>query len=180
MTRNIYSFQKFLEAATFSQGAPLNISSVATDCGVERRTVTNYFELLNDLLISIELPLFTKRAKRELIKHRKFYFFDAGLFRTLRPKGPLDSENELNRLVLETLVLQEINALNSYLDWQYQLFYWHTKKHEEVDFFSMELFKNDYPEAKCFFLYTGEKNYWHKEIQVFSIKYFFSNMSNLF
>ncbi|MDH4466824.1 MAG: DUF4143 domain-containing protein [Bacteriovoracaceae bacterium] len=177
---------------------------MSSDCGVERRTVTNYFEILSDLLISYELSLFTKRAKRELIKHRKFYFFDAGLFRTLKPTGPLDSESELNGLVFETLVLQELMALNEYLGWGYQISYWHTKKHEEVDFIlygkrgffaievkssnrlrdkdfeSLELFMQDYPESKGMMIYGGEKSYWNKKIEVIPANFFFKNLKNLF
>ena len=62
---------------------------------MHRKVVEDYFSILRDLLISYELPVFTKRAKREMMTKRKFYFFDVGLYRTLGPKGPLDSESEL-------------------------------------------------------------------------------------
>ena len=90
LTKNLGAFARFLEAASFSQGAVLNISAVARECAVERKVVENYFGILDDLLIGHRLPVFTKRAKRRLVGHPKFYFFDAGVFLTLRPKGPLD------------------------------------------------------------------------------------------
>ena len=43
LTRNLGAFSRFLEAASFSQGSALNISSVARDCAVERKVVENYF-----------------------------------------------------------------------------------------------------------------------------------------
>src|SRR3990167_7325263 len=51
-TRNLGAFSRFLEAASFSQGSVLNISSVARDCSVERKVVENYFTILEDLLIA--------------------------------------------------------------------------------------------------------------------------------
>src|SRR3989338_7025453 len=39
LTRNLGAFSRFLEAASFSQGSILNISSVARDCAVERKVV---------------------------------------------------------------------------------------------------------------------------------------------
>ena len=43
---------------------------------------------------------------------RKFYFFDVGVFKAIRPQGVLDSSSDLNGIALETLVLQEISAHN--------------------------------------------------------------------
>lgn len=103
LTRNIYLFARFLAAASFSQGSELSYTDIAREIGTSRQTVTNFFEILNDLLISIQLPVFSKRAKRELITQTKFYYFDVGVYLSLRPKGPLDSENERRGPALETL-----------------------------------------------------------------------------
>jgi predicted AAA+ superfamily ATPase len=196
LTKNIGHFSRFLQSASFSQAQILNISAVASDCGVERRVVTNYFEILRDILISYELPIFTKRAKRELVKHRKFYFFDAGVFQIIRPRGPLDSDNEINGPALETLVLQELLAINEYYQLGYEIFTWRTKQHQEVDFVlygkngliaievkassrlreedfsSLELFGEDYPIAKKYFVYLGEKRSENIEIKVIPVKEF--------
>ncbi|MEK7287600.1 MAG: AAA family ATPase, partial [Elusimicrobiota bacterium] len=116
LTRNLGAFSRCLEAASFSQACVLNISSVARDCHVERKVVEDYFSILEDLLLAVRIPVFSKKAKRRLITHQKFYFFDAGVFRAVRPRGPLDSPQDIDGPSLETLVLQEIRALNDYLD----------------------------------------------------------------
>ena len=85
LTRNLGAFSRFLEAASFSQGAIVNTSSVARECGIERKVVENYFSILEDLLIGYKVPVFTKKAKRRMTAHQKFYFFDVGIYRTLRP-----------------------------------------------------------------------------------------------
>lgn len=134
LTRNLSAFARFLEAASFSQGSVLNVSAVARECRVERKTVESYFWVIEDLLIAHRIPVFSKRAKRRLAAHPKFYFFDAGVYRTLRPMGPLDSPEEVEGTALETLFLQELVALNDGLDLGYRIHYWRTSNGREVDF----------------------------------------------
>jgi predicted AAA+ superfamily ATPase len=179
LVRNVDDFARFLEAASLSQATVLNISNVASDAGVPRKTVQTYFEILEDLLIAYRLPVFQKKAKRELIKHDKFYFFDVGLFQVIRPKGILDSTSEIGGAALETLVLTHIKAINDLKHLNYDIAYWHTKTHQEVDFVlygerrliaievksssqirdkeiaSLKEFHADYPKAQLLFVYGG-------------------------
>jgi predicted AAA+ superfamily ATPase len=124
LTRNLSAFARFLEAASFSQGSVLSISSVARECHVERKVVESYFSILEDLMIGYRIPIFSKKAKRRLTVHPKFYFFDVGVYRTLRPMGPLDAPEEVDGIALKTLFLQELIALNSALDLGYKIFNW--------------------------------------------------------
>lgn len=103
LTRNIGAFSRFVETASFSQGAALNYSAVARETGIERKTVVNYFRILEDLLLAFTLPVFSRRAKRRLMSDVKFYFFDAGVYRAIRPSGPLDAPEEIRGIALETL-----------------------------------------------------------------------------
>jgi predicted AAA+ superfamily ATPase len=199
LVRNVEDFSRFLEAASFSQASVLNVSNVSSDCGVPRKTVQSYFEILNDLMLAYRLPIFQRKAKREMIKHDKFYFFDPGVFQTIRPRGVLDSDSEINGAAIETLVLTQLHALNELLSLGYQLSYWHTKKHLEVDFIlygkkdliaievkagskpksrdldGLKEFKIDYPSAKLLFLYGGITKK-IGDIQLLNIEDFFANM----
>ncbi len=70
--------------------------------------------IVEDLLLGYRIPVFTKRAKRAVSVHPKFYFFDAGVFRSLRPAGPIDSPQEMEGGALEGLVAQHLRAWNEY------------------------------------------------------------------
>ena len=181
LTRNIGHFARFLETASLSQGQPLNISAVARDAQVSRTATENYFSILDDLLLAVRLPVFSRRARRRLVSQQKFYLFDTGVFRAIRPVGPLDSEAEMDGPALETLVLQELRAANDYRDRGYQLHYWRTRAKLEVDFVlygprgllaievkrsrqlrpadtrSLREFRKDYPAARCWVFYGGEQ-----------------------
>lgn len=200
LTRSLAAFSRFLEVASFSQGSVLNIASVARECSVERKVVENYFLILEDLLIGYRVYPFTRRSKRRLVSHPKFFFFDVGIFRTLRPKGPLDSPEETEGAALETLIFQELIALNDALDLGYNIHYWRTSNGLEVDFvlygpkgiFAFEIkrsaristsmltglksFLKDYPRAKTFFVYGGKRHMWEDNIEIMPVKEFLQNL----
>jgi predicted AAA+ superfamily ATPase len=181
LVRNIGSFSRFLEAASFSHAATLNISNIARDCQVERKTVEGYLEILEDLLLSYRVPIFARRAKRALAAHPKLYFFDAGVFRSLRPHGPLDRPEEIEGAALEGLVAQHLRAWIAYGGEKEKLFYWRTRSNVEVDFVvyggaglaalevkssdrirpadlrGLRAFREDYPQSRCLFLYRGHE-----------------------
>ena len=111
------------------------MSEVARDdVGVDRKTAAAYFDLLEDLLIATRVPVFTKRAKRRMTAHPKFFLFDAGVYRAIRPTGPLDSPEEIDGPALETLVYQELRAAIAYRSLKLDLFFWRTASGTEVDF----------------------------------------------
>lgn len=177
--RNIGNFSRFLEALSFSQASVLNLAGVARECQINRVTVEGYLQILEDLLLAFRLPVFTRRARRELAAHPKFYYFDAGLFRTLRPTGPLDPASEIDGAALESLVAQHLRAWVAYTDGENDLYYWQTRSRLEVDFvlygtaglYAIEVknsrsirpadlrglkhFGEDYPEAQRLLLYRG-------------------------
>ena len=89
---------------------------------------------MEDLLLAYRISPFKKRAKRRLIAHPKFYFFDVGIYRALRPMGPLDGPEEAEGAGLETLFLQNAKAINDYYNLGYTVYYWRTSNQLEVDF----------------------------------------------
>ena len=179
LTRNVGGFARFLEAISFSHGAQLNISSVARECEVERRVVAGYVSILEDLLIAFRVPVFRKRAKRATVARDKIYLFDAGVFRSLRPTGPLDRPGEIDGQALEGLVAQHLRAWAAYSRDDASVFFWRTKGGSEVDFVvygevgfhafevknarrvhpadlrALRTFRTDYPEAEAALLYRG-------------------------
>ena len=134
LVRNVGAFSRFLEAASLSHAAVLNVSNLARECQVERKVADGYVEVLRDLLLAFTLPVFTRRARRRMTTHPKLYLMDAGLFRSLRPKGPLDRPEELAGAALEGLVAQHLRAWIAYANRDDTLSFWRTSAGNEVDF----------------------------------------------
>ena len=123
--------------------------------------------------------VFSRRARRELAAHPKFFYFDTGVFRANRPTGPLDATAEVQGAALEGLVAQHLRAWCDYSTGGHRLYYWQTRSQTEVDFviygdsgiFAIEVkntsqirpedlrglnnFGEDYPESRRVFLYRG-------------------------
>lgn len=181
LIRNVSAFTRFLEIASFSQGSTVNFTEIAREVGVDRQVVKNYFMILHDLLLSHSLPAFTKKAKRRLVTSDKFYYFDAGVYQQVRPKGILDAPSEIGGIALETLFYQSILAIIDYKKLTHQLYYWRTIGGVEVDFIAygknnliafeikhtktitskmlrgLRHFKEDYPMAQLYIIYLGQE-----------------------
>jgi uncharacterized protein len=119
---------------SFSHASVLNLANVSREAQVSRKTAEGYLQILEDLLLGFRLEVFTRRARRELAAHPKFYFFDTGVFRANRPAGPLDSSTEIDGLALEGLVAQHLHAWCDYSRGKHTLHYWQTRSRNEVDF----------------------------------------------
>ncbi len=181
LVRNIGNFSRFLETISFSHASILNLSNIARECMVERKVVEGYMAILEDILLGFRLPVFTRRAKRGLAVHPKFYLFDTGVFRSLRPRGPLDMPEEMEGQAVEGLVAQHLKAWLAYTQEKSDLYFWRTRSGVEVDFVvygppglwalevkntatirpadlrGLKSFREEYPESKAILLYRGRE-----------------------
>ncbi len=179
LVRLFGAFARFLETISFSHGSIVNFSNIARECRVSRKMVENYMSIVEDLLLGYMLPVFTKRALRAVTAQPKFYFFDAGVYYHLRPKGPLDNPGEIAGSALEGLVLQHLKAWCDYSQGMVNCYFWRTRGGAEVDFVlygeqhfyaievknatqihpgslrSLKTFLKDFPEAQAILLYRG-------------------------
>jgi predicted AAA+ superfamily ATPase len=95
---------------------------------------------------------------------------------------------------LESLVYQEIRAINEYLRFGYELFFWRTATGAEVDFVlygergilaitvkrsrrlskadlaGLLLFRSDYPSARCIMLFGGDRRECREGIELIPLE----------
>jgi len=179
--RDLGAFARFLDAVSLSHGGQLNLNAVARECSVTRRSAEGYTEVLEDMMLAFRLKVFTRRAKRLLASHPKFYFFDPGVFQALRPRNPLDTGREIGGGALEGLVGAHLRAWLASAQGKNELFYWRTRAGLEVDFImfgeaglyaievkssgdigagdvaGLKAFQGDYPEANVLLLAPSPK-----------------------
>jgi uncharacterized protein len=179
LVRQIGDFARFLEVVSFSHGNVLNVSNVAREAAIGRKSVEGFLGVLEDLLVAFRLPVFTRRATRATVAHPKFYYFDTGVFRAIRPTGPLDRPAEVDGAAVEGLVAQHLRAWIAYSRRPLALYYWRTRAGSEVDFvvygdtdfYAIEVkntasvrsddlrglrsFMSEYPECRSMLLYRG-------------------------
>ncbi|MCY3885879.1 MAG: AAA family ATPase [Gammaproteobacteria bacterium] len=196
LTRNVDAFIRFLEAMSFSHSNLLNISNVARECHVQRKVVHSYISILSDLLLSFSVPIFARRAKRATVASSKFYFFDTGVFRTMRPRGPIDRPQEIEGAALEGLVAQHLRAWCDYRFDGPSLYFWRTQAGTEIDFVvygtnefaalevknsqsiqsadvrPLQTFAFDYPEVSVVLLYRGESVMMIRNVKCIPVEHF--------
>ena len=122
---------------------------------------------------------FTRRAKRPVVVHPKFYFVDCGIYQTIRPRGPLDVQEEIDGAALETMVFQHVRAWNDYSGNPFSIHFWRSRAGDEVDLVlygetglhaievkrtghlraadlnGLRAFKEEYPPARLVMVYGG-------------------------
>jgi len=74
LTRNIPAFLRFFEAMGYSHGELTNYANIARECGVDAKTVKEYYQILVDTLLGTMIEPFKRRQERQVItKAGKFY-----------------------------------------------------------------------------------------------------------
>lgn len=135
LTRNIPAFSRFFDAMGYSHGEITNFSNIARDCGVDSKTVKEYYQILVDTLMGTMVPPFRRRQNRQVItKASKFYLFDVGVAGAIVKRRVREERGETFGKALEHFILMELIAHRSYHEKEYPIQFWRTKTGLEVDF----------------------------------------------
>lgn len=135
LTRNMPAFSRFFEALGYCHGELINHANIARDCGVDAKTVKEYFQILCDTLLGRFVLPYKKRQERQVIsKAPKFYLFDVGVAGAVAKRRIVEPRGDLFGKAFEHLVFMELVAHASYSELAYQIHFWRTKGGAEVDF----------------------------------------------
>jgi uncharacterized protein len=135
LTRNIPAFSRFFDAMGYSHGELTNYANIARDCGVDAKTVKEYYQILVDTLLGRMIEPFKKRQDRGVISRApKFYLFDVGVAGAITRRRLTETRGELFGKAFEHFIFMEIAAYNSYSELDFDIRYWRTKSGLEVDF----------------------------------------------
>ncbi len=135
LTRNIPAFSRFFDAMGYSHGELTNYSNIARDCGVDSKTVKEYYQILIDTLLGTMIEPFKKRQSRQVItKAGKFYLFDVGIAGCITKRHIVEAKGEDFGKAFEHFIFMEMLAYRSYRDLDFPINFWRTKTGLEVDF----------------------------------------------
>ncbi len=133
--RNVPAFSRFYDAMGYSHGELVNYSNIARDCGVDSKTVREYYQILVDTLMGRLIEPYKKRQNRQVIsKAPKFYLFDVGVAGAITRRKLQEEKGELFGKAFEHFILMELMAFNSYHELDFEINFWRTKSGLEVDF----------------------------------------------
>ncbi len=133
---NLSNFRRFLSILAGRVGQILNMSSLASDIGINSKTVSDWISILEASFIVFRLQPYYKNYGKRVIKSPKLYFYDTGLLTYLLE---IDNVKEITKHYLrgslfENLVISEIvkykfNNLSSA-----NFYFWRDKLGREIDF----------------------------------------------
>ena len=83
IVRRLDPFRQFLEIAAQTSGMIVNHADIARDVGANPKTVSSYFNILEDTLVGFLLPPFHRSIRKQQRSNPKFYYFDPGVRRSL-------------------------------------------------------------------------------------------------
>ena len=95
LVRNLAGFARFLDLAGLTNTQMINLNNIARDCGIDRLTVQNYYQILVDTLLGYFIYPYQKKIKRDLISSApKFYLFDVGVANYLAKQSVIMLQGE--------------------------------------------------------------------------------------
>jgi predicted AAA+ superfamily ATPase len=133
--QDLGAFQTFLRLCAGRTGSLVNLSSLASDCGITHPTAKAWLHVLEaSYLVQVVRPWFTNLGKR-LVKAPKLFFLDSGLLCWLlgiREPAQLDA-HPLRGAVFESWVVSEILKARANLGTSDPLWFYRDQSGNEVD-----------------------------------------------
>ena len=179
LVRNLTTFNRFLEVAAMTDGEMVVWKNIAQDCGVDSKTVKEYFSILEETLVGYMIPAYTKKVKRDIRQSPRFYYFDLCIPNYLLGRKHMQQGTADFGHAFEHLMIQEVVA---YLGYHYVdggVSYWHTYSEHEVDAIigdalvaiefksckevqtrhlgGLKAFKEEHPDCRCIVVSMDER-----------------------
>lgn len=125
---------KLLQAIAFQVGSEVNYNELAQIVGINKVTVQNYIEILEQGYIVFRLNSFSRNLRNEIKQNRKIYFYDNGIRNMIIGNfNPLDLRPDKGNL-WENFLVSERRKQNLYKNTFSKMYFWRTKQQQEVDF----------------------------------------------
>jgi uncharacterized protein len=132
---NMSTFIRFIKLCASRIGQLLNLTSLATDCGIAVSTAQQWISLLEtSYIVYLLKPHYTNFNKR-LVKMPKLYFYDSGLACSLlNIENPMQlSTHFLKGGLFENLIIMDYLKKRFNLGLSDNCFFWRDKTGNEID-----------------------------------------------
>ncbi len=132
---NLQTFQRFVAMCAARSGQLLNLSGLASDCGISQPTARQWLTVLQASHLVTLLPPYHRNFGKRLVKTPKLYFLDTGLLCwLLRIGSPEDLQIHPARgAVFETWVIGEALKHRYHLGLPADVHFWRDNHGLEVD-----------------------------------------------
>ena len=132
---NMDAFQRFVRLCAGRTGQILNLSSLASDCGISHTTARHWVFILQAGFIIHLLPPHHENFSKRVIKSPKIYFLDTGLLcYLLRVRKPEEIPvHPMKGAIFETFVFSEFYKAFAHRGEIPPLYFWRDRTGHEID-----------------------------------------------
>lgn len=122
-----------LKLLAFQIGSEVSLNELATQLGVEVRTVQRYLDLLEKAFVIIRLGGFSRNLRQEITNKAKYYFLDTGIRNALIAQfNDPDQRNDFGQL-WENFIVVERLKYRTYAGIPANIYFWRTYDRQEID-----------------------------------------------
>jgi hypothetical protein len=128
-------FQRFVRLCAGRTGQLLNLSSLATDCGITHNTAKAWISVLEASYLTFLLRPHTSNFNKRLVKMPKLYFYDSGLVAWLlgiRTEEQMMT-HPLRGNIFESFIISELIKSNLNRGEKPLFYFWRDSNGNEVD-----------------------------------------------
>ncbi len=133
--RDLNTFQRFVRLCAGRTGNLVNLSDLASDCGITHNTAKSWLSILEASYIIFLLSPYHKNFNKRIIKTPKLYFYDTGLACWLLSIQNYEQVNThpMRGSLFESLIISEFfkSSFNKGLPGFY--YFWRDRSGNEID-----------------------------------------------
>jgi len=133
--QDLDTFQRFLRLCAGRSGQLLNLTALASDCGITHNTAKAWISTLEASYILFLLRPHHANFRKRLVKSPKLYFFDTGLLCWLlgiQEAGQL-ATHPLRGSIFETFIISELMKIRFNRMWNAGFYFWRDSNGNEID-----------------------------------------------
>ena len=124
---------KILQLLSWQIGSEISYSEIATQIGLNKKTIERYLDLLEKVFVIFKIRGFSRNLRKEVSKSPKYYFYDLGVRNALINNfNPFNLRNDLG-LLWENYIIGERIKKQEYLNLQANNYFWRTYDQKEID-----------------------------------------------
>lgn len=125
---------KLLRALALQVGSEVSFTELSSMLGIDKVTVENYLEVLEQAFVVFRLMPFSRNLRNELKKLRKVYFWDVGIRNAvINNLNPIDMRTDSGALWENFVIVERIKALENKRS-AFSAWFWRTHQQQEIDY----------------------------------------------
>lgn len=125
---------KLVRALAYQIGNEVSYNELSRLVGIDKNTVRNYIDLLEQACVIFKLPSFNKNLRSEIKTNQKIYFVDLGVRNAIiNDFKPMDERPDKGAIWENFLIIERLKEI-AYKGERVRSFFWRTRTQQKVDY----------------------------------------------